>query len=431
MIITFIQVKISWCKRSHISWNRMEPAIYAKLKALTPNDIKCKLIDTRFEKINFNKPTDFVVMSLTTLNAKYAYEIADEYRKRGVKVILGGIHVNLCPNEALEHADALSIGESELIWADIIKDAQNGTLRKIYKSEGRYDLKNYTSDISIFKGKHYMPVHCVETSRGCLFKCEFCSLAPMYNQQIVYREADDVIKEISSYKEPFIVFIDENFGNNIEHTSAILKKLIPLKKRWSAQMSVNSLQDFEFVKLMRESGCINVFIGFESVDRNVLESMHKVSNFKLEMYENAMDNCAKNDIAISCGFLNGYIDNDADCIDVNWEFANSFQFFNCSYINLIPIPGTPAYQKLKEAKHLVDEKWWLSDIFYYNRKPLFYSKTHSDDSVQKQGFDRMVEFLSFKNIFKRFLISKYKPKTRLMILFMNLFLKYNFKAFGG
>ena len=362
MILTFIQVKISWCKRSRVSWNRMEPTIYAKLKALTPTDIECRLIDTRFEKINYDKPTDFVVMSLTTLNAKYAYEIAKEYRKRGVKVILGGIHANLCPEEAMEHADVLSIGESELIWKDIINDAKNGNLKKIYKSEGRYDFKDYKMDLSIFKGKHYMPIHCVETSRGCLFKCEFCSLAPMYNQQIVYRDADDVVEEIKSYKDPFIVFTDENFGNNIKHTSEILKKIIPLKKHWSAQMSVNSLQQDEFVALMKKSGCVNVFIGFESVDKNVLETMNKISNLKLDMYKQAMDNCVKNDIAISCGFLNGYIDNDKDSIDANWEFANSFQFFNCSYINLIPIPGTPAYQKLKDKKLLVDEKWWLSDI---------------------------------------------------------------------
>ena len=147
-------------------------------------------------------------------------------------------------------------------------------------------------------------------------------------------------------------------------------------------------------------------------------------------YEEAMDNCAKNDIAISCRFLNGYIDNDADCIDANWEFANSFQFFNCSYINLIPIHRIPAYQKLRDEIRLVDEKWWLKDIIY-TKQAVYYTDTLSEEDMIHFGNNYCKRFFSMKNIFHRFIHSKYRLKMRFVILIANVFAKYFFKVVGS
>lgn len=431
MKITFIQVKITWCKKNHFSWNRFEPTIYAKLKSLVPDDIECELIDTRFENVNYDLPTDVVVMSVTTINAKLAYEIADEYRKRGVKVILGGIHVNLIPEEAKLHADSIAIGESELIFTKMMEDLKNGSLQPEYKSVGRYDFKDYKMDLSIFKGKKYFPIHCIETSRGCIFKCNFCSLAPMYNQQVIYRNPDDVIDEIKNYKAPFILFVDENFGNNIEHTSEILRKLIPLKKRWVAQMSVNSLQKPEFVELMQKSGCFNIFIGFETTNPQSLKAMNKSSNLNQKNYETALSNCVKYDITITGGFINGYLEDTVDTVKETCNYANSFQFLNCMMSNLNPFPGTPIYDELKEKGWLLNEKWWLSEEFYYNRKPIYYTDKIKADEMPKQGFSAMLEFFEYKNIFKRFINSRYRLKMRLFILLVNIYFKYTFKVLGG
>lgn len=199
MIITFIQPSIIGIHRK--TRLRIEPTIYGRLKAMTPEDITCRLYDIRLEDVNFDEYTDLVVISCTTVGAKCAYETADEFLKRGVKVLLGGIHVNLNPDEAREHATSLAIGESELVWREIIEDLRKGELKKEYRAEGRYDFKDYDIDISIFKDKKYFPLHNVETSRGCKFNCEFCAMAPIYKQCVTYRNPDDVIEQIRKYKE--------------------------------------------------------------------------------------------------------------------------------------------------------------------------------------------------------------------------------------
>lgn len=428
MIITFIQPSvIGFHKKSHI---RVEPTIFGRLKAMTPDDITCKLYDARVEDIDYDSPTDLVVISLNTVGAKCAYDIADNYLKKGINVVLGGIHVNLNPDEAQEHATSLSLGECETVWKYIIDDFRKGELKARYKSEERYDFKDYRIDLSIFKGKKYLPLHCVETSRGCKYNCNFCSLAPIYKQCVVYREPDDVIEQIKEYKEKYILFVDENFGNNVEHTREIAEKMIPLKKKWIAQMSVNTLLDKDFVKLLKKSGCFGVFIGFESTNKEVLKAMHKASNLKLEMYEQVMKNCVENDITITGGFIAGYQGDTIETVEKTFEFANSFQFINLMFTNLIPIPGTPIYNKLLEENKILIDKWWLQDI-KYTKQSIYYTDTLSEEDMIKFGNSYCRRFFAFKNIFYRFIHSKYRWKMRIIILIANIFVKYFFKIVGS
>lgn len=113
---------------------RIEPTIFAKLKALTPDDITCKLYDTRIEDIDYDKKTDLVAISTTTLCACHAYKIADKYKKRGVKVVIGGIHADLCKEDVLEHADIVISGEAEVVWKDLINDLKRNSLKSVYEA---------------------------------------------------------------------------------------------------------------------------------------------------------------------------------------------------------------------------------------------------------------------------------------------------------
>ncbi len=428
MNITFIYPKMYWAKKTKYAWQNIMPLIYARLKALTPKDFTCSFVDTRFEEVNFSKPTDLVVMSITTMGAKYAYEIADEYRKRGVKVILGGIHVNLIPEEAKLHADSILIGEAELTFPQMLQDVKNGCLKPEYKAEGRYDFKDYKIDKSVYKGKHYFPLHFMETSRGCVFKCNFCSLAPMYNQKITYRDIDNVIEEIKNTKEKFIAFLDENLGNNIKRTTELVKKLKPLKKLWVGQFSLNSLTDPEFVRLLKESNCFYVFIGFETINEDTLKAMNKTSN--LGVLKKTLDNCLKYNLPIFCGYINGYSEESEDEVWKAFEYANSFQFINFMTNNLLPFPNTPIYKELESQGRLISEKWWLEDEFLYNHNPLFYNK-NIDPKNLPSGLELTKEYFRYKNIFKRFIKSRYKFSTRLLILLINIFSKYTHRVIGN
>ena len=428
MIITFIQPSvIGFRKKSHM---RIEPTIYGRLKAMTPSDITCKLYDLRVEDVDYEAPTDLVVISLNTVGAKCAYEVADKYLAMGVKVVLGGIHVNLNPEEAQKHATSLSMGECEMVWPDIIKDFRAGQLKPKYQSDKRYDFKDYDIDLSIFEGKKYLPLHCVETSRGCKFNCGFCSLAPIYKQCVMYRNPNDVIEQIKQYKEKYLLFVDENFGNNIEHTKEIATKMIPLKKKWVAQMSVNTLLDKEFVRLLKKSGCFGVFVGFETINKEALKAMHKASNLKLEMYEQVMQNCIENDITITGGFIAGYFEDTIETVEKTFEFANSFQFINLMYTNLIPIPGTPVYKKLLEENKILIDNWWLQDI-QYTKQAIYYTDKLTEQDMIRFGNNYCKRFFSLKNIFYRFIHSRYNWKMRIIILVSNIFAKYFFKIVGS
>lgn len=424
MIITFILPNVAWGKKS--KFFRIEPAIFAKLKALTPNDIECRLFDTRIEDIDYRLKTDIVVISTTTLTASSAYKIADKYRKRNIKVAIGGIHADLCPEDVLEHADIVISGESEILWPQFINDLKNGELKQRYQSNERYDMKNYKLDYSIFKGKNYLPFHIIETSRGCKFKCNFCSLTPLYKQIVIYRPIDEIVEQIKSIKGKYLYFIDDNFGSDIIRAKELLKRIKPYKKKWFTHISVNYLQDEEFVKLLHESGCINVFIGFESIDKNALQSMDKAPNININWYNTALNYCAKYDISINAGFISAALEDTPESVNKTFEFANSFQFAMINFVNLIPLPGTPLYNTLYSYNKLIYEKWWLEDIMPY-RTVLFKHDNFKEENFADLGYESILKVQQYKNIFKRFWKSKYKFDTRLKILLFNLGLKLLYK----
>lgn len=420
MIITFVQPSVSWNKK--YKYLRLTPLIFAKLKALTPSDITCKYFDTRIEDIDYNSPTDLVVISFSTLTAVNAYKIADKYRSMGIKVVLGGMHVDLIPEEAKEHADVISLGEAELIWHELIEDFRNGNLKSEYKAKSRYDMTGYTMDYSIFKGKHYFPIKLIETSRGCCFNCSFCSQAQVY-KTVTYRPVDEIIKEIQNCKEKFLFFTDDNLANNQARATEFLQKLKPLKKKWLGYFSINNMYNEDFVKQLKDCGCIAVGIGFESVDANSLKSMNKVANI-VNKYDLALQNCIKYDIIVQGTFLSGTPADTLESVRKTFDFANSFQFFAYTFFNIFPFPKTPIYNQLKAENKLIDEKWWLKDNVNFYDTPLYFTDNISLEEMKLIGKRYWIELFYLKNIFKRFWNSKYKLKTRLFILLINLYLKY-------
>lgn len=420
--ITFVHANLLYLKTKR-KW-RIEPTIYSKLRWLIPDDINCKLIDARIEEINFDEPTDMVVMSISTLTARSAYLIAEEYKKRGIPVLMGGCHVQLCPEEALEHADTIALGEAEIIWKDICEDFKQGKLRRVYKCDGqRYDMLGIKSDRSIFKKYHYFPGSLVETTRGCKFKCEFCSYAPIYKQSIVYRPTDDVVEEMRQNKNKFFYFIDENFGNDFEYTKELAQKMIPLKKKWMAQISVNALQDEKFVELLAKSGCWCLFIGFETTNVETLKEMNKMSNLKKDSYDIVFENCMKHNITVAGGFVVGSDADTRESIDKTYEFASKYQILFCNFVNILPYPGTPFYERLKQENRLIFDKWWLADIAPYHNA-LFITKHFSAEEMSHLGYDYIKRYYSWREMFRRFFKSKYRMHMRLFILFGNIFLKY-------
>ena len=278
---------------------QMEPLAPATLAGLTPRDAgtEIRFYDDRSEQIPYDEPTDLVAMSVETYTAKRSYQIASEFRRRGVPVVMGGFHPTLIPEEASEYAESIVVGEAEGLWPELLDDFRKGRLRRFYRRADRPNLSGLRPDRSIFKGKRYLPIGLVEAGRGCQFHCEFCAIQSYFHSTQSRRPVDEIIDEIRTIKKPLIFFVDDNITGNMEQAKEFFRALIPLKIRWVSQASINAAHDEEFLELIKASGCQALLIGFETLNPQNLNKMQKSFNTMKGGYETALANLRRFGIA--------------------------------------------------------------------------------------------------------------------------------------
>ncbi len=383
------------------SW-QMEPLPAAAVAGLTPPDIDVKFYDDRLETIPFDEPTDAVVMSIETYTAKRAYQIASEYRKRKIPVIFGGFHATLVPEEVEQYAEAIVIGEAEMVWNEVIDDLRHGTLKKRYQIDSRPDLSEIKVDRSIFQGKRYLPIGLVETGRGCKFPCDFCAIQTFFDRSHRQRPVEDIIAEVRTLKDKnrLFFFVDDNFAGNIKTAKPLLKELAKLKVRWITQMSINAAHDEEFLSLLSRSGCKGVLIGFETLNPENLRSMKKNFNMMKGGYEQAMQNLNRYKIRVYATFVFGYEHDTPQSFSDSVEFAIEQKFYIAAFNHLTPFPGTPLYKRLEQEERLRYQAWWLDDAYRYNDVP-FNTKLLQPEDITRLCVQSRKRFYSFSNIIKR------------------------------
>jgi radical SAM superfamily enzyme YgiQ (UPF0313 family) len=284
MKITFIRPNMYDDRSS----DAMEPLCFAILKSRTPSDIDVSLIDERLEDIPSDLSTDLIAMTVETYTARRAYEIADDFRTRGIPVVMGGYHPTFLPDEALEHADAVVKGDAEGVWERVVEDARQDSLRPVYENADFPSLDNCMPDRSLFAGKNYGPMGLVQFSRGCRFNCSFCSIRAFYGNSLRQRPVEDVVEDIRRSGRRHIFLVDDNLFVDVETTRALFEALVPLNISWSCQVSIDIARDPDLVQLMRRSGCISALIGFESLDIDSLRELKKHWNTKWQSYDDAI-----------------------------------------------------------------------------------------------------------------------------------------------
>ena len=206
----------------------MEPLPPALIAALTPSDVEVRFYDDRMEQIPFDEPTDLVAISVETYTAKRAYQIASEFRRRGVPVVMGGFHATLCPDEVALYAESVVVGEAERLWPDVIDDYRHGTPQKFYRESGRPSLMGSRPDRRIFRGKRYLPIGLVEAGRGCHFRCEFCAVQKVFGATQTRRPMDEILDEVASLKnrKDSSSSFDDNITSNLAEAKAFFRALI-------------------------------------------------------------------------------------------------------------------------------------------------------------------------------------------------------------
>lgn len=382
------------------SW-QMEPLAIAALAGLTPRDIEIEFYDDRMEMIPFDRPTDLVAIPVETYTAKRAYQIASEYRRRKVPVVMGGFHATLMPDEVREYAECLVLGEAEEIWPGLIDDARHGKLRDTYQSAELPDLARISYDRRIFAGRRYLPIGLVETGRGCRFPCEFCAIQTFFNRTARHRPIDAILAELQGLKDKkLFFFVDDNFAADLDFARDLAEALRPVGVRWVTQMSINAAHDENLLAKMAAGGCQGVLIGFESLDPKVLRSMRKSFNTMRGGFEAAIANLRRHNIRIYGTFVFGYEEQPVAAFSETAEFAIRHGFYLAAFNHLTPFPGTPLYHRLEKEGRLLYDRWWLDERYSYNDLP-FEPVGMKPNDVREGCLAARRKFYSWRSIAKR------------------------------
>lgn len=381
---------------------QMEPLPPAQIAALTPKDVEVYFFDDRMEGIDFDAPTDLVAMSVETYTARRAYQIASEYRKRGVPVVMGGFHATLRTEEVLRFADAVVVGEAEAVWPRLVEDFRKGRLQRLYQAPARPDLKGVRADRSIFKGKRYLPIGLVEAGRGCHLKCDFCAIQSFFGSTQTRRPSDDILAEIREIKKEkkLLFFVDDNITSNMAQAKEFFRALAKENVKWVSQASINAAHDDEFLQIIKESGCQGLLIGFESLDAENLKDMNKGFNTMKGGFEVALANLRRHGIRLYPTFIFGYDHDKEASFDATVRFAKDHAFYIAAFNHLTPFPGTPLYERLEKEGRLRYKEWWLDPEYRYNTVP-FTPRGLAPDAVQAGCVRARASFYSWASILKR------------------------------
>ena len=342
----------------------LPPLLFAILRPLTPPDVLLSFIDENIEPVPFDVSFGAAAISIDTFTARRGYILAEKFRKRGIPVIIGGIHATLCPDEAGEFADAVIVGEAEDTWKTVIKDLRAGALQSRYISTNNTALADIQYDYSVFQDKKYNHMWIVQFSRGCKFSCDFCSIHALYGNMLRTRPVAAVAETIKKLPRKLIFFADDNLFSEPTQLDRLLSVLVSLKRRWVCQISIDAAKDFELLCRLRRSGCMVVIIGFESLNADSLRQMNKNANLSAD-YITVINNIHRAGLMIYGTFVIGY---DADTSETALElaaFARKHRFAIANFNPLIPTPGTELYARLEREGRLLYNKWWIASEYRY------------------------------------------------------------------
>jgi len=371
--------------------------------SLTPNNYEIELIDENIEEIDFNKTVDLVGITSMTAQAPRAYKIADKWRERGVKVVLGGIHPTAVPHEAAKHADAVVIGEVEGVWSRLIRDMEYNRLKRFYHSPKRPSLENLPHPrLDLLKSERYIVCNIIQIFRGCPFNCRFCSVTNFFGNTYRYKPVEDVVKEVemrvgNTTKSRFFGFLDDNIGGLPSYTKELFRKLIPLNILWGGQASLTIARDRELLRIFEKSGCKALFIGLESASQAALQESNK-GFLKVSQFKEAIKIIHDHGISIEGAFIFGFDDDDLGVFEKTVEFADRIGVDAAQFGILTPFPGTAIWEKLTQENRILSADWSKYTIGHVVFRP----RKMSPERLQEGADWAWREFYSLRRILKRF-----------------------------
>ncbi len=327
------------------------------LAALIPDHIDVAVCDENVERLDFDRDCDLVGITAMTPSALRAYEISKAFREREKTTVLGGFHPSLMPEEAIRHCDSVVIGEAEGIWPRLLEDFAAGRLQRFYKRETFPDLKGLPvprRDL-LRRGAYRLP-NTIETGRGCPFACNFCSVTTFYGRKYRFRPVDEVVSEVATLRGKLMFIVDDNVIGSPAHTMELFRALAPYNKRWIGQASLNLARDPELLDLAVRSGCVGLFMGFESLSPESLAEAGKTQNV-VKHYEEDIKRIRDRGISIHGAFIFGFDHDDEGIFDRTIDFVRRNKLDSASFSTLTPFPGTPTFSRLESEGRLLTRDW--------------------------------------------------------------------------
>jgi len=374
------------------------------LAALTPPQHTVAIVDEAFAPDNTGEDVDLVGITVMTDLVVRAYQIADNYRARGVKVVMGGIHPTVLPGEALEHADAVVAGEAETVWGKLLSDAAAGKLQQIYRTNAPADLAcRPLARLDLYpKYTHrsYTPLATgVEAARGCPYDCEFCSIGAVMGRRYRPRPTPEVIHEIAAAGSEHVFFVDDALAIDRPAAKRLFAEMTPMGLKWAGQGTITLASDPDLLRLMKRSGCVGLLVGFESVQPDPSGGMKKLTSLRVGFTE-AVRRFHDQGITVVGAFVFGFDHENADVFAQTHEFIVKNRLDAAQLRILTPLPGTRLYARLLQTGRLFAPDWWLRG---YPADTLLYQPRSMAPEQLVDGFAQLNrQVCSFGSILKRF-----------------------------
>jgi radical SAM superfamily enzyme YgiQ (UPF0313 family) len=350
-----------------------------QVAAVMPAGVETRIVDEDIEPVDFDADVDLVGISFMTFNAPRAYEIADRFRQeRGIPVIAGGYHPTFLPEEAIRHVDAVCVGEAERNLPRMMADFATGRMEQMYRSEPIDLARLPVPDRSLLRARAYVTPDVLQATRGCPYRCKFCSVAAFHGFRIRTRPVEEVIAELETLGRS-VVFMDDNIIGDREYALALFEAMIPLGKRWFSQCGIGIAADHELLTLAVRSGCRGLFIGFESVAQENLNAWQKRTNRAAD-YTRLVMTLHQAGIGVYAGFVFGSDWDSPAIFPATLEFLLNANVDALQATRLTPFPGTALFDEMERAGRIVDRDW-----SHYNFAHVVFAPLHMSPETLDRG----------------------------------------------
>ncbi|MCL1914623.1 MAG: B12-binding domain-containing radical SAM protein [Eubacteriaceae bacterium] len=360
------------------------------------------IIDEYNQKIPYSNNFDLAAITVNTPNAPHSYQISEKLRKAGVKVVMGGPHVTLMPDEAMQHADFIVAGEGEEVWPVFLEEFRLGNPKQVYISESPPRLDSLPAPRWDLVKRAPMMKGAVFATRGCPYNCRYCNLKQIYHAGFRKRPVIEVVEELMMSKSRFFVFWDDNLFADGIYAKELMRALAPLKRKWAAQATLKDCNDDSLLELAKAAGCLYIFAGIESFQESSLKDAGKEIN-QVDVYSHIIDKIHSHGIMVQAGIVFGFDSDTEDIFDKTLYTCEKLGIDGATVSLLTPFPKTPIYEQYKKEGRLTKEDW----SHYNGKTAVAFSPSNMDEAQLWEGYARFIKrFYSIGSFIRRMSVSR-------------------------